>query len=330
MAERVEGHYRSPSQEIGKEEIMSKAKLKEAAGTDVAVRASNPVAVAAAPSYLDGYRGRLGTEDIGSDEINIPRLKLGQDMSKEVQGGDIERGDLFLNVSGEIIVPAGEKLPFTVIKRYREFILWRPQKDGGGILARAHATNTPEGVRYVWDKPNSSFDVKVEGKVKVTWTIGKYVDELTVDGPDGTKISIADWGSEIPGDKESNKAATEHHNYVVALPTRDNLVAALSLSRTASPKAKDFNALLKMSSKPMVSRLFTVETVDDSRDGHDFKNYKFRPNKDAYEGVTDGNPLFVTGALFDFYSDMAQSFEGKSVTVDQTDGGDAPAVDERA
>lgn len=309
---------------------MSKAKKPdEQSGTAVAVRPQNAVA-AAGPSYLDNYKGKLGTEDISSDEINIPRLKLGQDMSKEVQAGDVERGDLFVNVSGEVALEAGQKLPFAVLKRYREFILWRPQKDGGGILARAHAVQTPDGVRYEWDKPNSEFEVKVEGKIKVTWKIGKYVDEPTIEGPNGDLISIADWGSEIPGDKESNKAATEHHNYIIALPTRDNMVVALSLSRTASPRAKDFNALLKMSSKPMVSRLFTVETVDDSRDGHDFKNYKFRPNKDAIEGVTDANPLFVNGALFDFYADMAASFEGKALTVDQSDGEQEGLKDERA
>lgn len=281
------------------------------------------------PSYLDAYKGRLGTEDIGVDEINIPRLKLAQDMSKEVQGGDVKRGDLFLNVSSEVICEAGQKLPFVIIKRYREIILWRPQKDGGGILARAHAVNTPEGVRFAWDKPNSEFEVKVEGKVKVTWKIGRYVDEKTVAGPDGP-ISILDWGSEIPGDKESGKAATEHHNYVIALPTRDNLVAAMSLARTAAPKAKDFNAVLKMSSKPLQARLFTVESVDDNRDSNEFKNYKLRPNKEAVPGVTDTNPLYVTAEVFEFYADMAQSFEGKAVVVDQSDGGDAETRDDRA
>lgn len=306
------------------------ATAKKKPGTEVAVTKGGAVATQA-PAYLDAYKGPTGTEDIGTDEINIPRLKLGQDMSKEVQAGDVERGDLFLNVTGETLLEAGEKLPFVVIKRYREFILWRPQKDGGGILARAHAVNTPDGVRYAWDKPNSEFEVKVEGKVKVTWKIGKYVDEATVKGEDGQMLSVSDWGSEIPGDKESGKAATEHHNYIIALPTRDDMVVALSLSRTAAPRAKDFNAVLKMSSKPLQARLFTVESVDDNRDGHDFKNYKLRPNKEAVDGVTDPTSTLYVGAdRFEFYRDMAASFEGRAVTVDQSDGGDDDARDERA
>jgi hypothetical protein len=116
------------------------------------------------PSYLAGFTGPTGTEDIGAEDVTIPRLKIGQDMNKEVQSGDVERGDLFLNVTGATLVEAGSKLPFVVLARAKEYILWRPKKDnGGGILARAKPVNTPDGVRYAWDKPNTTFDVKVEG-----------------------------------------------------------------------------------------------------------------------------------------------------------------------
>jgi hypothetical protein len=300
---------------------MAKAKEASVKVTEQAVAIVKPKTVmATGPSYLEGYKGKTGAEDIKSNEINIPRLKVGQDMSKEVQSGDVDRGDMFLNVSGETILTEGERLPFVILARFREIILWRPQKDGGGILARAIATKTDDGVKYAWDQPDTEFDVKVEGKVKVTWKTGKYADE------DG----LLEWGSEIPGDKESGKAATEHQNYIVVLPTRDNMVVALSCARTALGKAKDFNALLKMSSKPVVSRLFTVETVDDSRDAHDFKNIKFRPNRDAIEDVTDANAAFVNEAAFGLYNDMASSFAGKTIVVDQSDGGDQAPSDERA
>jgi hypothetical protein len=295
-------------------------------GTALATRSDNATALAT-PDYLKGYTGRTGTEDITTDEINIPRLKLGQDMSKEVQGGDVARGDLFLNINGEVVNEAGEKLPFVIIKRYREIILWRPQKDGGGILDRA--VLQPNG-KFKWLNGPATYKVKIEGKVAVEWTTGVYVEDLTVEGQNDEKISILDWGSEIPGDKESGKAATEHHNYIVVLPTRDCMVSALSLSRTAAPRAKDFNADLKMSSMPLQARLFTVESVDDNRDGNDFKNYKFRKNAVAIEGVTSENPSFVNAALYARFADMAKAFEGKAVTVDQTDGGDAEDKDDRA
>jgi hypothetical protein len=262
------------------------------------------------PSYLAGFTGPTGTEDIGAEDVTIPRLKIGQDMNKEVQSGDVERGDLFLNVTGATLVEAGTKLPFVLLARAKEYILWRPKKDnGGGILARAKPVHTPDGVRYAWDKPNTTFDVKVEGLVAVKWKTKTYIDE------DG----LGDWGSEIPGDKDSKIAATAHHNYVVVLPTHDDLLVALSLSRTAAPKAKDFNAMLKMGKGPLQSRIYAVETFDDSRDGHDFKNYKFT------------SAGFVPEAAdFQRYEALALAFKTKTYNIDQTDGDDAAERDERA
>lgn len=283
---------------------MAKAKLKQ----EVAVVESQTGLATTAPAYLAEYKGPTGTENITAEDISVPRLKIGQDMSPEVQEGDVERGDQFLNVSGEVISAAGERLPFIVIAYGKEHILWRPKKDnGGGILARARPVQTPDGVRYKWDKPNQTFNVKVEGVLGVEWTTGEYIDE------DG----LNEWGSENPADKESKKAATEHHNYIIALPTKGNLVCGMSLSKTATGKAKDFNAVLKMGSAPLQSRVFTVETIDDSRDSHAFKNYKFRPAGFVPEA-----------AQFEAYKSLALAFKNK--IIDQSDGGDAETTDERA
>lgn len=270
------------------------------------------------PDYLRGL-GNTGTENIGADEVNIPRLKVGQDMNKEVQAGTVSRGDLFLNVSGEVVVEAGVPLPFVVLNYTKEFILWRPQEDGGGgILTRARAVKTPDGTRYRWDDPNTAFPVKVKGVLPVTWTTKEYIDE------DG----LGEWGSENPADKESRKAATEHHNYIVALPTRDDIVVALSLSKTQTGPAKDFNATLKMGKGPVVSRIYTIETVDDSRDGHDFKNVKLRPNKAALDGASnESNPFYLNAETFGRYEALAESFKGKTINVDLSDGEDAERDD---
>lgn len=288
---------------------------KNTSGTAVAVREREASAVAVVagaqlPDYLRDFRGPTGTEGIATEDVTIPRLKIGQDMSAEVQEGGVERGDMFLNITGEVISPAGEALPFIVLAQSKEYILWRPKKDnGGGILARAKPVKTPDGVRYAWDKPNEEFAVKVEGKIPVTWKTGEFIDE---DGLDK-------WGSEIPGDKDSGIAATAHHNYVVLLPTRDDLICALSLSRTASSKAKDFNGMLKIGRGPLQARIYTVETVDDHRDDNQFKNYKFRPAG------------FVQNAAdFEAYKRIADGFVGRVINVDQSDGGDEVAKDERA
>jgi len=250
------------------------------------------------PSYLSDYKGPTGTEGIESDDITIPRIKIGQSMSEEVKSGDIPEGALFLNVSGDVLVGPNDKLPFVLLARSKEYILWNPREDGGGILARAKPVSTKDGTRYAWDKPNTSFDVKVGGKVKVKWKTGKYIDE------DG----LADWGSEIPGDKDSGIAATAHHNFVVALPTHGNLVAALSLSRSGAKKAKDFNALLKLGGNiPIFARVFTISTVDEKNDKGAFKNFAIKPAG------------FVAKDEFPVFRSMAEGFLNANFSVDHSD-----------
>lgn len=221
-----------------------------------------------------GYKGPLGTEDIETKDITIPRLKIGQALSPLVQSKQFDEGSLYLNVTGQpVYTPDDEEgLQVIVVGRYKEYILWRPQKDGGGILARAKAVKDKKtGItRYAWDKPNQKFNVKVGGTTKVTWEIKKYVDEN----------NIAEWGSEIPGDKESGIAATEHHNYVVILPGVGNTVAAFSLSRTAAKKARDLNAVLKMDvSAPIFAKVFRVKTIDERNQANQgYKNVSFSPD----------------------------------------------------
>lgn len=275
---------------------MAKAKTKP--GTDVAVRkVGTDVSV---PDYLQGYKGRTGTEGIESTDVTIPRIKIGQDMTEEVQDGTLARGALFLNVTKQVLAEPGAPMPFTPLWRNKEYILWRPRKDnGGGILARAKLVQTKDGPRYQWDKPNQSFEVKIEGKTKVVWKTKNFIDE---DGLD-------QWGSEIPGQKDSGIAATAHHNYLVVL--EDGLVAAFSLSKSQAKKAKDFNALLKLSSAPMWARKFNATTIDEKNDQGTFKNVKF------------DNAGFVDAETYARYEAMAAGFAGRSINVDHSDGEDA-------
>jgi hypothetical protein len=153
------------------------------------------------------------------------------------------------------------------------------------------------------------FDVKIDGKIAVSWKTKTFIDE---DGLDK-------WGSEIPGDPASKIAATKHFNYVVLLPTKGNLIVGLSCSKTASGPAKDFNGIMKIGAQPLQARVFTLETVDDKRGNDKFKNVKFRPAG------------FVTnGADFVRYQQMADTFKTRVSDIDQSDGGDEVVHDERA
>lgn len=282
---------------------MAKSKAAASKGTAVVVRGSTAPAKLdpKLPAFLQAYTGPRGTEGIEAADVTIPRIKIGQGTSEEVKDGTLNEGDLFLNLTKEVLAEDGAPLRFTVIARGKEYILWRPRKDnGGGILARAKPVNTPDGVRYRWDKPNTTFDVKVDGKVKAEWTTQEYIDE---DGLD-------QWGSEIPGNSDSGIAATAHHNYVVVLLDHDEMVAALSLSRSTARKAKDFNALLKLGSAPMFGRVFTATTVDEHNDQGDFKSVKIE------------NAGYVEDDQFPRFKGMFESFAGRVINVDVSDKGD--------
>jgi hypothetical protein len=273
---------------------MSKSVKKK---TEVAVVA--PTSNAVVPAYLGTYKGSLGTENIDSGDVAIPRLKIAQSLTQQVKDGEMDEGALYLNVTGEAIAKPGDKLRIVPIAQGKEYILWRPRQDGGGgVLARAKPALVNGEKRYAWDKKNQTFDVKVGGKVPVKWKTRAYIDE------DG----LAEWGSEIPGEKDSGIAATAHHNYVVALPDHDNMIVALSLSRSQAKKAKDFNGTLKMGSTPMFARVFELSTVEEKNAKGPFKNVQIRP-----AGFVPDQ------GSFEYYKSLAGSFNDRGFTVDQSD-----------
>jgi len=257
---------------------------------------------AALPAYLADYQGETGAESIDNEDVTIPRIKLGQDMSPEVQAGTVARGALYLNVTGEVLAEPGEALEIVVIVQAKEFILWQDRQfDGGGILARAKKVLDPntEEFRYAWDKPNQTFENKIKGILPVTWETKTFVDENGMDR----------FGSANVDDPDSHPAATAHHNYVVVLPGHDNMVAALSLSNSQVKKAKDLNAMLKMGTTPIFARRFALTTRDDtSKAGDDFKNIDFKP-----AGFLEDE------RSFNYTKGLYESFSHKGFTVDQSD-----------
>ena len=122
-----------------------------------------PAPQGAVPAFLRDYTGPMGTENIDSGDVTIPRLKIGQAISPEVKEGGLKEGSLFINVTGQAVwKPGDEPLIAHIVATSKEYILWRPRKDGGGILARARPVPVKGGGRrYRWDKPNQKFDVKV-------------------------------------------------------------------------------------------------------------------------------------------------------------------------
>lgn len=267
------------------------------------------------PDWMRDYAGE-GQEDIGREDIAMPRLKLGQAMSPEVKDQKIaNEGDLIHSITKEVLCEAGKSLQIIPIAYSKEYILWydREGPHGGGIAARARKVIVDGERRYMWDKPNQVFEDKIGGRIPVKYETKKFIDE------DG----LGAWGSSIPGDPDSGPAAAEHHNYVVMLPEHQNTMIALSLSRTAAKKAREFNSLLKMGQVPTYARIYQLSTFIDRSDNNSFANYQF---SGGYEIIQDEN-------LFTQLRELHQTLKDKGVNVDYSDveegqGGSTQGKDE--
>lgn len=252
------------------------------------------------PDYLRDYQGPTGSENIDTKDVNIPRLKLGQGLTPEVKDKLVEDGDFFHSITKEVLAPVGKSLIVIPVAYVKEYILWNDINAGGGIFARANRVVMPNGeIKYAWDKPGQTFETKVKGVVAVKWKTGQYIED------DG----LGEFGSAIPGDKDSQPAATAHFNYIVALPERGYEILAASLSRTATKTAKDWNQMLKMGSTPMFARQFNLFAKPDQNDqGQKFFNY----------GVTPCGFLQDADAFYALKK-LHEELRAKGVSVDWSD-----------
>jgi hypothetical protein len=258
------------------------------------------------PDHFKGYDGPTGAEGLTNDDMTIPRVELAQGLTPAVKEGKVKDGDLFLNISQETLAEKGAPLVIVPLVRYKEYILWKDRADdGGGLLARATAVKVDGATKYAWDQPNTTFKNKIGGKMAVEWTTGTYVD----DEDHNLKV----WGSSIPGDESSAPAATETHNYIVVLPEHGNMVAAISLSVTQLPRARDFNSMLGLvptapdgSPIPIWGRAFIMNSEDDSRKAGEFNNVRFRPYGLCDEITTARN------------KDLVDRFAGMNVNFDKS------------
>jgi len=221
-------------------------------------------------TYDYGEDAGAGTEQVDVKDIAIPRLKLGQSMTPEVKDKIVEEGDLYHSITKEVVCAKGDKLKGIIVGITTEYILWRDRKTGGGIMARAKRVQTKNGYRYKWDKPNSTFTDKLDGRTAVEYKTAEYIDQ----------DKLSEWGTQVPNDPESGPAATKHHHYLVCLPERNFEVVAISLARTAEKKAKNLNAIINapMSNgqvPPLFAKMYNLSTVEEVSGDNRYANWVF-------------------------------------------------------
>lgn len=215
--------------------------------------------VAQVPEWMRQDAGK-GTENISSADIEIPRIKLLQAISPEIEAFDEAKvGHFWHSISEESL---GDTVKVVILLVDQRFILWKPRHEGGGILARAD-----DGVH--WNPPNQKFEVQpVKGvKTKVTWETKRTVQES----------GLAEFGSSMPDDPNSQPAATKMYNLLVAFPERPDLgFAIVTLQRAAIKVAKKLLGKLKITQAPSYGIVFDMSSVEQEGNEGPYRNYTFR------------------------------------------------------
>lgn len=222
------------------------------------------------PAFMQEQIG-LGTENLGAGDVEVPRVKLMQALSPELEEyGDLKQGEFFHTLAEAKL---GKTVRITPIYTDQRFVLWRPRDSGGGILARAD-----DGIH--WSPPNGVYAVDLKGGAKVVWRTAPTVAASGLDK----------WGSYNPADANSPPAATRMFNVVITLPDYPDLPpAVLTLQRASIKVARRFLGKLKITRAPSFGLIFEMAATEDHNNaGQKFWNYSFKAagmiqEKDEYD-----------------------------------------------
>lgn len=249
----------------------------------------------ALPDFMKGQVG-LGTEALGSGDVEVPRIKLMQKISPELEEhNDLKAGEFFHTLAD---LNLGSEVRVTPIYVDQGFILWRPQETGGGILARAD-----DGIH--WSPANVDFNVKLKTGQEVVWRTAPTV----------AASGLAAWGSSNPADTNSPPAATRMYKLVVTLPDYPDLPpAVVTLQRSAIRVARKFIGKLKITRAPSFGLIFKMKSTEDRNNaGQPFLNYSFI----ADGMVTDKDTYDNNFKMYEFFK--AQGVQVKDLEDAQRD-----------
>lgn len=264
------------------------------AKTEIALKKDNAVAL---PDFMAEHAG-LGTETLGAADVEIPRVKLMQALSPELEEFNVlKQGDFFHTLAEENLGKTVRVCPIYIDNR---FILWRPREAGGGILARAD-----DGVH--WSPPNGEWTVKLKGGAEVKWRTAATVAQSGLD----------QWGSYNPSDPNSPPAATRMYNIVVTFPDNPDVPpAVLTLQRSAIRVARRFIGKLKITRAPSFGLIFEMSSVKDKNaNGETFHNYAFK-----------GDGFVTDKKVFDGNFELYKYFKTQGIQVKDLESAQDDAV----
>lgn len=229
--------------------------------------ASVPAGNANLPAHLQGGR-KAKVGNIDTSDLIIPRIKLLQAISPEVAESKLgESGDFFHTILQQ---PLGKTLKATPILMKKSQVLWSPRNDDRGVLARSS-----DGINWDPGFENKEFEVKPKGSPhKITYFTGESVATSYAKGAEG--ISLAEFGSSIPGDPNSAPALALTYQFMWFLWDFPDASPAIIINTRSSVKvAKMLLSNLDMSPVDHYNRLFEIGTTDEKGDEGPYKGYKY-------------------------------------------------------
>lgn len=262
-------------------------------GLPATARSAEPVAIStdmsSTPEFMRGDLG-AGRENIRQQDIEVPRLKLIQGISPELQEYNELRAGNFLHTASEVIFDE----PFLAVPIFMDvrYMLWRPRDDGGGILARAD-----DGEH--WSPANTEFTVKLDrkdGGKTVAWRTAKTVRES----------GLAEWGSMDIDNPKSPPAATLMYNFLLAFPEMPELMpAVMTFQRSSVRMGRKFNSKLVSTRDPIFGLVFRIGSfIDTNGQGQDFFNIQ-----------TSGYGKIQDPAAYADYKKLHESFKAMGLNI---------------
>jgi len=251
------------------------------------------------PDYLRNMqqKERLGNLD-DSDRI-VPRLQLLQAISPEVTEYDnAKAGNFWHNLAAESL---GSKVLGVPIIVRKSILLWAPRSDDRGILARSMDC-------VHWDNPNMEFTVKPKGAPHpITWKTMANVRES----------GLTEFGSSIPGDPNSNPAASLTYNTMWFLPDFPEYSPVVTINTRSSlkPTQQLYN---RIDLRPVAhyAQCWEIGVVQEKGAEGPYFNYTYRAAGYPEQAVAE-----ITQAMYNRYKQVEWMANDESEREGESRGG---------
>lgn len=217
------------------------------------------------PAYLQN-RKTATTTTMRQQDLIVPRVKLLQALSPEIEdfAPHARPGTFWHNIMGQNVGNEDEDykaFDFICFKSRYFYLLFAPRNDPRIILARAN-----DGIH--WSPSSGQFKVKPKGASReVVYTLKPTVEAS----------GLAEFGTAIPGDPESQPAATLIYEYLIYMPDYSDLgPMILSLARSQIKKGKVINSAHQMTGVAMSGLRFRAEIIQEQSAEGPYYNYQFK------------------------------------------------------